>query len=134
MRDDPTPQSTFQFEEELQGVLQELGRGTLEYTYNAAEPAHACELPTRVRMGRREFRRNRKTPNEIATLFGLIVLERCIYQATEPGERGLVPLERRLGIVARLATPALADEVAGLNADLTQQQTCTVLERRHGVS
>jgi hypothetical protein len=123
LHDGPTPQATFQFEQELAGVLREAGRVTAEVTYNAAEPEPAEQLPPRVRLGRREFRRNRKTKNEIATVFGPIVLERCFYQSTEPGEPGLAPLERRLGVVARLATPALADEAARLNADLTQQQT-----------
>jgi hypothetical protein len=133
LRDGPTPQSTCQFEHDLQGTLREVGRLTLEQTYNAAEPEPEHELPSRVRLGRREFRRNRQTPNEIATLFGPIVLRRCIYQAVEPGERGFAPLERRLGVVARLATPALADEAARLNAELTQQQTRAALEARHGV-
>lgn len=133
MQDGPTPQSTFQFEQDLQGTLREVGRVTLEYTYNAAEPQDEQEQPPRVRLGRREFRRNRKTPSTVGTLFGSIVLRRCIYQAVEPGEPGLAPLERRLGIVARRATPALADEAARLNADLTQQQTRQALEGRHGV-
>ncbi len=110
-----------------------MGRVTLEHAYNAAEPPDERSLPARVRRGRREFRRNRKTVNEIATVFGPIVLRRCIYQAVEPGEPGLAPLECRLGVMARVATPALADEAAHLNAELTQQQTRDVLERRHGV-
>jgi hypothetical protein len=134
LHDGPTPQATFQFEQELAGVLREAGRVTTEVTYNAAEPESAEQLPPRVRLGRREFRRNRKTKNEIATVFGPIVLERCFYQSTEPGEPGLAPLERRLGVVARLATPALADEAARLNADLTQQQTRDALVTRHGIA
>ena len=133
LQDGPTPQATFQFEHDIEGELREAGRQTLEFTFNAAEPEDEHELPPRLRRGRREFRRNRKTPNEIATLFGPVVLRRSIYQAVEPGERGLAPLERRLGVVAGLATPALADAAAGLNAELTQQQTRGVLERRHGV-
>jgi hypothetical protein len=133
LQDAPTPQATFQFEQALQGVLREIGRATLEVTYNAAEPADEHQLPPRIRLGRREFRRNRKTPNEIATLFGPIVLHRCFYQAVEPGERGLAPLERQLGVVARLATPALADEAARYNAELTQAQTCQALKHGCGV-
>lgn len=133
MRDGPTPERTCQFERELEAALRETGRAVVQEVYNAAEPADEKQLPPRVRLGRRVFRRNRKTPNQIATLFGPIALRRCIYQATEPGEPGLAPLERRLGVVARLATPALADATAQLNAELTQQQTRQTLERRHGV-
>jgi hypothetical protein len=133
LQGEPTPQRTYQFEHDLEKTLREAGRVTVEHVYNAAEPEDQDALPARVRLGRRLCRRNRKTPNEIATRFGPIVLRRYYYQAVEPGQRGLAPLERRLGIVARLATPALADEAAQLIADRTQKQTCATLERRHGM-
>lgn len=134
MRQGPTPRGAWEFECQLEQTLREVGRQVVEHTYNAAEPEQPSDAaPRRVRLGRREFRRNRKTPNKIATLFGVIVLRRTYYQAVQPGRRGLAPLERRLGIVARLATPALADEAAQLAAERTQTQTCQALERRHGV-
>jgi hypothetical protein len=133
LRNGPTPQASYQFECELETTLREAGQQVVEHTYNALEPEQDEQAPKRVRLGRRLFRRNRKTPREIATLFGAVVLKHCFYQAVEPGERGLAPLERRLGVVARLATPALADEAAQLNADQTQMQTCQVLKRRYGV-
>jgi hypothetical protein len=134
LQNSPTPRGTCEFERELEKTLREVGRQVVEHTYNAAEPEEDQGASTpRVRLGRREFRRNRKTPNGIATLFGPIVLRRCYYQAVKPGERGLAPLERRLGVAARLATPALADEAAQLSAERTQTQTCQALERRHGV-
>ena len=118
----------------MEQTLREVGRQVVEHTYNAAESEDE-QSPTaaRVRVGRREFRRNRKTPNTIATLFGQIVLWRYYYQAVHPGQRGLAPLERCLGVVARLATPALADEAARLSAERTQTQTCQTLQERHGV-
>jgi hypothetical protein len=128
----PTPQATHEFEQQLEEGLREIGRVLAEHTYNAAEPEEK-QLPPRVRLGRRQFRRNRKTPRSVATLFGSITLRRCIYQATEAGGKSLAPLEHRLGIVVSLATPALADEAARLNADQTQQQTREALQRRHGV-
>jgi hypothetical protein len=67
-------------------------------------------------------------------LFGPIRLWRVVYQAVEPGTPGLFPLEQALGIVGRLATPALADQVGRLTAELTQQQTQAVLRQRYGVS
>jgi hypothetical protein len=134
LRDGPTPSSTYAFECELEKTLREAGRQVVEHTYNAAESEKDEQtLPPQLRLGRRRFRRNRKTPNTIATRFGAIVLWRVYYQSVEPGEPGMAPLERRLGVVARSATPALADEAAQLNADQTQAQTCQVLERRFGV-
>lgn len=134
MRDGPTPERTYLFETEVEKTLREAGRAVTECTYNAAEPEEDAQaFPQRVRLGRRLFRKNRKLVKEVATLFGTITLKRMYYQAVKQGERGLAPLERRLGVVARLATPAFADEAAQLNAEQTQQCTCQVLERRHGV-
>ena len=42
-------------------------------------------------------------------------------------------MEQALGIVRQLATPALADQVGRLMAELTQQQTQAVLRQRYGV-
>jgi hypothetical protein len=134
LQHEPTPAATFQFERDVQATLRELGRLVVQQAYNAAEPGDERRRPPRLRLRRREFRRNRRTPRRIATLFGEIVLVRWFYQAVEPGERGLAPLEHQLGIVAEAATPALADEAARLNADLSQQQTREVLQQRHGVS
>lgn len=130
----PTPRTTFEFEHAVEDTVREAGRQTVEFAYNAAEPAGARQLPPRVQVGSREFRRNRKTNRTVATLFGPIVLNRCIYQAAERGERSLAPLDHALGIVAGAATPALADEAARLNADLTQKHTRSVLAARHGVA
>jgi hypothetical protein len=60
-------------------------------------------------------------------------MKRWIYQAVQAGESGLCPLEHSLGVVARLATPALADVVGRLSAELTQEQTLAVLQERYGV-
>lgn len=133
MEQPPTPERTYEFEQAVAESLRETGRVAVEHVYNAAEAEDQDDLPQRVRWGRRQFRRNRKTPNEIATRFGPITLRRYYYQAVEPGERGVAPLERALGVVARLATPALADEAAQLIADRTQKQTCDTLERLYGV-
>ena len=91
-------------------------------------------LPTRLRVGLDEYRRNRRTPRDLCCLFGRIRLWRAVYQAVEPGMPGLFPLEQALGIVARLATPALADQVGRLMAELPQQQTQAVLPERYAVS
>ncbi len=129
-----TPAGTHDLEREVEQLSRELGRQTVEHAYNAVEPSDARQLPPRVRVGLSEYRRNRKTPRQVATLVGEITLERCIYQALEPGEPGLAPLEQALGIVAGIATPALADEAARLAAELPQRATRETLLARHGVA
>jgi hypothetical protein len=90
--------------------------------------------PPRVRFGDETYRRRDKTPNTIATLFGPIVLRRCVYECLEPGEPCVWPLELRLGVVAGLATPALAERVARWSADHEQKAVLALLQTEHGVS
>lgn len=133
MQEPPTPQRTCEFERQLEQVARNTCREVVAWTFNALEPDQAAGLPTRVRRGTREFRRNRRTPRSIASLFGPITLKRCFYQATDGESPGLSPLEHRLGIVAGAATPALAEEAARLNAELPQQQTRAALAHHYGV-
>jgi hypothetical protein len=121
------------FEREVETIMRESARQVIEHTVGAIEPEEGRELPARVEVDGQTYRRNRPTPNRIATLFGSVALTRCVYQPTERGAKCLSPLEHALGIVAGLATPALADEAARLNAELPQAQTRDVLARRHHV-
>jgi hypothetical protein len=134
LREPPSPDGTFTFECRLKQLLNDVGREIVQWTCNRCEPSEATELPARIRLGTDEYRRNRKTPRHVASLFGMIQLRRCVYQAVTPGMAGIFPLEHALGIVAHLATPALADAAGRLAADLTQQQTLDVLCERHSVS
>ena len=79
------------------------------------------------------YRRRKKSPlRNLNCLFGPIALRRFCYQPLETCGRCLFPLEIQLGIVAGVATPALADAVSRMAADLTQKQTLQRL-RQHGV-
>lgn len=127
-----TPRAAFQFEFRLARLLWEIGRRIVERAYNSLEPDDPQQMPTRLRVGLDDYRRNRKTPRDVFCLFGSIRLRRFVYQAVAGGP-GLFPLEHALGIVTHLATPALADQVGRLAAELTQQQTLAVLKERFGV-
>ena len=134
MRRPLTPLAAWRLERGLAGTLWEFGRRLVQLAYNRVEPPEVKLLPTRLRVGLDEYRRNRRTPRDLFCLFGPIRLWRSVYQAVEPGIPGLFPLEQALGIVARLATPALADQVGRLMAELPQQQTQAVLPERYAVS
>jgi hypothetical protein len=129
-----TPLAAWRLEKGLARTLWELGRRLVELAYNHVEPAEVKLLPTRLRVGLDEYRRNRRTPHDLFGLFGPLRLCRTVYQSVEPGMPGIFPLEQALGIVGRLATPALADQVGRLMAELTQQQTQAVLRERYGVA
>jgi hypothetical protein len=88
----------------------------------------------RLRLAREEYRRRRKSPNTIATLFGAIELRRYVYEAMEPGEPCLFPLEMQLGIEAGLATPALAERVGLWSAEHEQEQVRDLLRQEHNVA
>lgn len=106
----------------------------IEHEYNRLEPERREDCPLRLRLGRQEYRRRPKSRNVIGTLFGEIELRRYVYEATEPGESCLFPLEMQLGIEAGLATPALAERVGLLSAEHEQEQVRAVLRHEHGVS
>jgi hypothetical protein len=132
-RQPPTPERTCAFEQKLAAVLRELGRVVLERVYNAFEPQRVEDCPLRLRCAGSAYRRRPKSRNRVGTLFGEIDLRRYLYEATEPGERALFPLELHLGIEAGLATPALAERVGRWAAEHEQAQVQALLRQEHGV-
>jgi hypothetical protein len=69
----------------------------------------------------------------VATLFGTVDVWRRLYEPLERGVHSMHPLERRLGIEAGCATPALAERVGQWAADHTQRQVLTMLAGDHDV-
>jgi len=134
-RGTPSPEAMFQFETDLQGLLREAGRLIVQWTVNHLEPGEEfCrEMPRLFLWDGEHYRRRKKSPlRNLNCLFGPIALRRFCYQPLETCGRCLFPLEIQLGIVTGVATPALADAVSRMAADLTQKQTLNRL-RQHGV-
>jgi hypothetical protein len=115
------------------GVVRDIGRDVVGQAFGHAEPP-AEDCPARVTFGDETYRRRTKTPNAIGTLFGPIRVSRCVYECLEVGVACLWPLELRLGIVAGLATPALAERVGRWSADHEQDAVLGLLHAEHGVS
>jgi hypothetical protein len=116
----------FQFEAKLQDLLREVGRLIVQWTVSHLEPEDLLfqEMPPLFLWDGEYYRRRSKSPlRNLNCLFGPITLRRFYYQPLERCGRGLFPLEIQLGIVTGVATPALADMVARLAANLTQRQT-----------
>jgi len=121
-------------ERTLDRKLREIGRLIVEHVVNRIEPEDERELPPQERFDGEYYRRKQKSPlRNLNCLFGRIELKRCLYQPLESSGRCLFPLERRLGIVGGVATPALADEAAQAAADQPQRQVLDGLQERHGV-
>lgn len=74
------------------------------------------------------------TANTLGTLFGPVAIRRCVYECLEPGEPCCWPLELRLGVVAGLATPALAERISRWSADHEQLAVLALLRAEHGIS
>ena len=92
------------------------------------------EGPARVRFHGETYRRRDAAPNTIGTLFGEIELVRSVYECLEPGERCIVPWEMQWGVVAGLATPALAERIGRWSAQHEQQAVLDLLKTEHEVS
>ncbi len=131
-----SPARAREFEKKLQDHLRELGRQTVQWTYNHLEPGDVQELAKHVDFaGDCYTRLNQKTPQHAWTLFGPMRLWRIGYRATEKnGEPTLFPLVLGLGLVQG-ASPALAERAAQLLADtgMTQSRTLERLRQDCGV-
>jgi hypothetical protein len=132
---EPTPQSTCDFENRLEQLLRALGRVIVEWVYNSLEPNDPEAMLPHLHFAGTWYRRRKKSPNRsIATLFGTITLWRFLYQPIEGIEPSIFPLEIRLGIEARNATPALGERVVAWASECTQNTVLSLLERDHGVA
>jgi hypothetical protein len=134
--DEVTPQRAFEFEQHVQTELRELARLGVEWAYNHIEPSQTETLPSHVEFEVGPYTRiNRKTPQDVATLFGKIRLERVGYRPTQKtGDPTIFPLVQQLGIVEG-ATPALAERAAYYQAEAgaTQRRTLQRLKQAHSV-
>src|SRR5215475_9940752 len=131
---EPTPATTMAFERDLSALLREVGRRSMTWTLNRLEPEADSEAPSRVSFEGRLYRRRRKHPHVVGTLFGPVTLWRRLYEPHGHHGRSIQPLELRLGIETGLATPALAERVGYWATDHTQHEVLEMVQRDHGVS
>ena len=99
------------FERELSHLLREVGRRIMEWVLNKLEPQADVDAPSRIAFEGRLYRRRRRAPGTVATLFGLVTLRRRLYEPLRGRGRSIHPVELCLGIEAGLATPALSERV-----------------------
>lgn len=71
---EPTPERTLDFERELSHLLREVGRRIMAWTLNQLEPQADAVAPCRIEVAGRLYRRRRRSPVTVATLFGSITL------------------------------------------------------------
>jgi hypothetical protein len=128
-----TPRSFLDLENELAALTQEACRQVLEQEANRVELDDPDTVARQVRYHKETYRRNKKTPAQVATRFGTITLRSFYYLNEEDGEPGLHPLWVRLGIGAGAATPALLERVARMAVDHTQAEVRAWLLREHGL-
>ncbi len=130
------PATAHEFENQLQEQLRELGRAATQWAYNALEPKERDSVPKHIHFDNNLYTRlNRKTPQNVWTLFGQIKLWRFGYRPTDKiPEPTLFPLAMALGLVEG-ASRALAERT-GLylaEAGATQKRTLQRLRHEHGV-
>ena len=129
----PCPQTTHQFEIDLVEQLRLFGRDLLAHVLHQFESANPQQQPARLHYAGEWYRRRRQHPNDIATLFGKIRLQRYLYEACEPGEPAIHPLEIHLGIEGGNATPALAERVGHWAAEHPQETVLQMLWEEHDI-
>ena len=133
-RDGVSAWAMWNLERSLEGKVKELARLIVEHVVNRIEPEAERELPQHQRFDGEHYRRKQKSPlRNLSCLFGKISLKRCLYQPLESTGACLFPLERQLGIVAGVATPALADEAARAAAGQPQRAVLDGLQERQNV-
>ena len=129
-----SPQAMHDFEVELLRLLIEMGRRIVEWTLNSLPPERHL-MPGELFYQNDHYRLKGLSPTRnLNCLFGKIRVWRWLYEGTEGlGLPALFPLQMELGILAGVATPALADRVGQLAAELTQRQCLDVLRQQHHV-
>jgi len=133
LHDEPTPQKMMTFEHDLSVLLREVGRRILAWVLHRMEPANDEEAPSRLQCEDRLYRRRRRHPRSVASLFGPVPRWRRLYEPLGRGGGSIHPLELRLGIDAGVAPPALAERVGSWATEHTQHQVLEMVEKDHGV-
>ena len=110
------------FAQALRTLLREVGRRILTWVLNHLEPESPQEMPSRLWWKGQASRRRRMHRTHLATLCGPVVLWRRLYAPLAPGGCSIHPLERRLGLEAGLATPALATRIGGWATEHSQRE------------
>jgi hypothetical protein len=133
-----TPVTSHAFERDLQDLLREMGRIIFQWVCNNLESSDLSQAPDLVTFDHNVYRRRPPSPRRggIATLFGIIALQRIRYEPCDAGVglTCLFPLEQRLGIVVGKATVALANRVGQWTAQYTQETVLALLREEHCVT
>lgn len=117
----------------LKKTLDEFGLTIIDFLLNSQESDEFHDSPVRIVHQGEHYRRRRKTPKIIATLFGQFQLRRRLYEAYEAGVAAIHPYAIMLGLVAGVATPMLAEKVGRLAASCTQSAVLYTLSAEYHV-
>lgn len=129
-----TPQTMYAFELGLWEMGREMLRRFLECVLQHIEPANPDEVPARIRTSFvDEYRRRPKSKLSLGTLFGVVTVQRFLYEALLPGEPCFFPLDSWIGVEAGHVSPALGEKIARLAADNTQGDVIKTVQHEHGV-
>jgi hypothetical protein len=126
---------TATFETNLAALLTDVGRLLVQWRLNHLESREREEMPPTLYWDSSAYGRKCLSPmRNLNCLFGPIRVIRWLYLPLDGLPLpALFPLEHSLGIVAGVATPALAEVVARLSVDYTQRQVLETLRERHHV-
>jgi hypothetical protein len=128
-----SPIAFFDLENQFQACLREAGRRLLEHTLADLEPDSRAQVQGRMTFQGETYRCRYQQAKTIYSSFGPLDYSRWRYEACEPGEPSLFPLDVLLGLESHLATPVLAERVGRLAVAHEQRQVLAILSQEHGV-
>lgn len=117
----------------MERYLREIARLILQRTIGQIESDAKGQTFSSFEFDGEHYRRNRRTSNSIDTRFGPISFQRWFFQNTQRESPGIAPLDVRLGVVAQRMTPALAEVIGRLAADMPQQAALAILHERFAI-
>src|SRR5262245_62779032 len=89
----PLPATTMAFERALSRLLREVGRRIMAWSLHRLEPEADDEAPSRGMFEGRLYRRRRKHPHEVGTLFGPVTRWRRLSEPSGLSGQHIPPLE-----------------------------------------
>ena len=128
-----TPIRAMTAERELFRFVRDVGRVLLEFLIQNSEPEDADLLPPRVKLGVFEYRRRRRTYLPLSTIFGVVRIQRFLYESIPSGDPSIFPLDRAWGVGVGGVSTLLTERIVRLANDHAQRDVLRILRDDYGV-
>jgi hypothetical protein len=111
-------------------LVRKLGRQILEHALGKLE---SDDRPARFHFDDAWFRPNRKTTQTLHTRLGTVRYQRWYFQTSDTWYAGFAPVDLRLGVVGNRISPALAEAIGWLAAEMPKKAAIEQIAERFDV-